>query len=199
MSVAYLPPVSNSHANVGDSLLREAHTSGPAYARSRIATRWHMIRSAVSWIPSWTDDADLRTTYYYWCGQFAFGDRAMIRDALPAKEPLCGTCYGRSRGADPDDSDLLFSPRGLIPPKICPGTRTMWCDETAWNRGNCLVCGEHVKIGASGGPYNSHWGMRSHAPGPALINGCEFHGWKQLALTIDRRVACRCKCVEVAR
>lgn len=197
MSTAYLPPISRSAARLGASLLREAHQSGPTYARSRLATRWHMVRSAVSWIADWANDDTIRITYHYWCGPWARED-ALLADDLPRNEPLCGTCYGRSRGADPDDADLVFSPLALVPPRICPATKTVLAKETAYNRGVCLVCGERVKLGSSGGPYNPHWGIRSHVPGPGLVDGCEFHAWRELVRTSDDQIACRCKCVAVS-
>jgi hypothetical protein len=44
VTVTYLPPVGLVHAQVGASLEVETVRSGPAYCRTRSATRWHLIR-----------------------------------------------------------------------------------------------------------------------------------------------------------
>lgn len=197
MSVAYLPPMTSGGARPGDSLLMEAVAAGPAYARSRAASRWHLVRSAIDRL--WEYDGEIHRSFHYWCGTFVSGRRAITADTPPAGEPVCGTCYGRREGADPDRPDLLFSPR-IQPPKLCPGSRTRWYTETAaWNRGVCLACGEPVKLRASGGPYNPCWGAQNHAPGPGLVAGCEFHGWRELVLATSHDgpvVVCRCRTKE---
>lgn len=192
----YLPPLTGAPADLGDSLLMEAHTSGPAFVRSRAAGRWHIVRSAVSRMVPWDDE--ICTTWHYWCGPFASsGKGALLVDTVPDGEPLCGTCYGRAEGAD-ERSDLLFEPRIATPPKLCPGSQTMWVNETARNAGFCLVCGDGVKLRGFGGAYAWNYGIQRHQPGPDLVPPCEFHAWRQLTLTVDRVVACRCKCKEVS-
>ena len=195
MTVAYLPPVSRSHAHVGDALTREAVLEGPPLARTRAASRWHLVRSAYDFLDH---HGEIRRITSYWCGASAGRSPVFVEEAPPG-EPICGTCWGRREGFNPDNPDLLFTPH-LNPPKLCPGSTTMWVTETAWNRGICLVCDEPVKLRASGGPYSSRYGAQRHAPGPRLIEGCEFHAWRELTLARgpdDKpTVACRCKCIE---
>lgn len=198
MTVAYLPPMTYSGAHVGESLLMEAVESGPAYARSRRSTRWHLVRSAVDELRAY--DGEIHRSIHYWCGASTFGDRALTADAPPTGEPVCGTCYGRREGADPDRPDLLFSPRLMRTPKVCPGSQTHWYTETTGhNRGICWACGEHVKIRGFGGTYNWQWGVQRHPPGPGLIAGCEFHGWRHLVQATSSSgpvVVCACRTKE---
>lgn len=200
MTVTYAPPLSGGVTELGASLLMEAVTEGPAYVRSRAATRWHMVRSAIDRYDSFRDE--IRRTWYHWCGTFSHGSRAITADEAPAGEPTCGTCYGRALGVNPDRPDLLYTPRTLDPPKRCPGSQTMWVNEKAHNWGLCLVCGDAVKLRGFGTAYGWCYGVQIHSPGPGLIEPCEFHAWK--SLTLARRdghptVACRCKCQEVTR
>lgn len=198
MTVTYLPPMTYGGARPGDALLMEAVTEGPAYARSRAASRWHLVRSAVDRL---RHDGEIVRSFHYWCGTFVSGLRAITTDQLPAADPVCGTCYGREAGYDPERPDLLFTPRVGRPTK-CPGSRTSWYRETtAWNRGVCLACHEPVKLRAFGGPYNSSWGVQNHRPGPGLVTGCPFHGWRELTLATAPHgdqpvVVCRCRIKE---
>jgi len=196
MTVTYLPPITSSHAQLGESLLREAVAEGPGYARSRVGTRWHMVRSAYDALREWDDE--IVRLYQFWCGQSTSSRRRpWIAEAPPDEEPVCGTCYGRSEGARKEREDLLFSPR-VEPPRMCPGSRKEWFREVPNQRVvQCLVCGQYVRTSGGGGPYNPTWGMVAHAPGVDLIEPCEFHGWKQLTIAKsgdEDVVACRCKC-----
>ena len=196
MTVTYLPPVGLVHASVGASLEVETVTSGPAYCRTRSSTRWHLIRSAIDRL---TAHGEIRRTVQDWCGAFAGRDPLMV-DEIPDGEPTCGTCYGRREGHDPERPDLLFTPRLLQRPKVCPGSRsTFYAKTDVYNRATCLVCGDIVKMRGYGGWYGGKWGPQFHAPGPGLIEGCEYHGWKELVECLDaqdrRVIACKCKTV----
>jgi hypothetical protein len=203
--VRYEPPLTGSSAHHGESLLAEAVLEGPPYIRTRAAGRWHRVRSSSLRIYEWDPDV-IRQHWHYWCGPMV-GTRSqsgppLLTDQPPAGAPRCGTCEGRYAGAtDHGDPDWLFTPRGLTPPRVCPAAKTMWVteDPTNFRRGTCLACGERVKLGAYGSWYASDWGVRSHAPGPGLIPGCEFHGWRELTIArgLDGKpaVACRCQTV----
>ena len=191
----YIPPISNGSATPGEALLQEARTEGPAFVRSsRGSGRWHIVRSAVDRLDVWRD-LEIRTTYHHWCGSVSYSFRALTAEVVPDGEPLCGTCYGRAEGAD-DRPDLVFEPQGHKPPKTCPGSQTRWVDLREHNRGVCLVCAAGVKMRGFGGAYQWDWGAQKHEPGPGLVDPCEFHGWRQLTLTTDRTVVCRCKTKE---
>lgn len=191
MTVTYLPPVST--APVDDRVVEEAISEGPAYARTRTMGRWHRIRSGRRWIAEWRPD-ELRESYDFWCG-YATGSYAnpIFTETPPVGEPACGTCEGRARGADPDHTEWLFQPRGLTPPKVCPGsqTRAVIEDPTNFRRATCLFCGDDVKMRAFGGPWTGDWGAQRHPPGPGLPPGCPLHGWRQLVIR-DGAPVCRC-------
>lgn len=194
MTVTYLPPLTHSYAQEGEGLLREAVPEGPRFARSGRASRWHMIRSAVDMIYPWNPD-EIRRHLYYWCGQSA--SDVMTADEAPAEEPVCGTCYGRREGWE-RNQNLLFTPRGLTPPKVCPGsTRGDLAASLEGGESRCLVCGLSVRGWLFGGPYNPSWGLCRHAPGPGLVEPCEFHAWRDLiavrGVDSERAVACRCQ------
>jgi hypothetical protein len=153
-------------------------------------SRWHRPRSGTR--------REVRgVLYHLWCGQLVSEATGFIAANVAADgELVCGTCEGRSIGAGqdswPDGSkSLIFSPERLTPPKRCPGSRTTWCVELAWNVGRCLACGVVAPLRSSGGPYNPRWGLTNHPPGPELVPGCPFHAWRELDLT-DGRVTCRC-------
>ena len=192
----YIAPLTGAPAEPGDALLMEARTEGPAFVRSRASSRWHIVRSAVDRLRPWDDD--ISTVFHYWCGPSTFSGRALTADEVPDGEPLCGTCYGRAEGAD-DRPDLIFEPQGHKPPRTCPGSQTRWVDLTAHNRGVCLVCAAGVKMRGFGGAYRWDWGAQRHEPGPGLVDPCEFHGWRQLVLTTESTVVCRCKTQETNR
>lgn len=207
MAVTYLPPITRSSAELGASLLMEAVESGPAYARSgRYSTRWHIVRSAVDRIAEWRN-GEIERTFTFWCGPVAHGFRTITTDEVPEGEPLCGTCYGRREGYDPDRPELLFTPVTHARPRVCPGSHSgFYADGDRYNRGTCLVCAEPVKLRACGGRWYggaNSWGPQLHGPGPGLIEPCEFHGWRELTKATDSNgqavVACRCKCVEATQ
>jgi hypothetical protein len=101
-----------------------------------------------------------------------------------------------------DNPDLLFTPRQIVAaPKSCPGSRSrLYADTEAYNYGVCLVCRDRTKLRATGGPYRSDVGLITHAPGPGLIEACQFHGWRDLTVALDADdnpiAACICKCME---
>lgn len=192
MTTFYAPPLSYSHARRGEFWGREALTEGPTYVRTRAATRWHMVRSAVVTLDEWIDDG-LRTTWYHWCGTFSPGARSLTTDTPPTQDPRCGRCYG-SKAGWLRERGLMFTPRLLDPPSRCPAYQSQHL--VAWDKprcatGVCLVCGDRVRSRAYGGWLGS-WGAESHTPGPGLIEGCPFHGWRSLSVE-DGRVMCICQ------
>jgi len=190
MSATYFLPQPSQHYD--DRVLHEVLPSGPAYARTRQATRWHRVRSAVTRYHSWDDS--ITTIYHLWCGQFASTgsqrSSALTTDTVPQGEPSCGTCEGRWRGAQ-EDHPWLFVPRPDQRPKKCPGSRTATLYEGDWPTYRCLVCGVHVG-GWCGGGYSGTWGLRTHAPGPDLIPPCGVHGYLRLVVN-DGRAECACE------
>lgn len=198
MTVTYLPPVNLGGGDIawyGEKHLQEAIMAGPEYVRTSRSGRWHKVRAGKRWIATYDPDR-LRESYELWCGQHA-GDYQglMFRDAVPDQEPLCGKCYGAALGADPAVPDLIFLPRRLRRPKVCPGSqkRHYRQDPDHWNRGWCLVCGDHVKLRGFGGPYAGDYGAQRHEPGPGLVKPCPFHGWTELTYPPDGP---RCRCGE---
>lgn len=190
-----MPPLS-SHWGLDDRIVAEAIESGPTFVRTRLSTRWHRIRSGVRWLAAYDPD-NIRESYMAWCGPAIGTTRSgppIFTDAPPAKEPLCGTCEGRAIGADPEHPEWLFMPRGATPPKLCPGSQTMWVREDQGHRarGTCLVCQDVVKLRGFGGAYNWNYGIQRHAPGPGLVAPCELHGWRHL-LRMGDLITCRCE------
>ena len=150
MTVTYLPPITAAALNSAHLYSTEAVESGPAYARSgRYSTRWHIVRSAVDRIVEWRD-GEIERTFTYWCGPVAHGFRTITTDEVPDGEPLCGTCYGRREGYDPDRPELLFTPVTHARPRVCPGSHSGFYGGDRFNRGTCLVCAEPVKLRAWG-------------------------------------------------
>ena len=191
MSVTLEPPLTRSGVTLAGRAIDwgEPLTTGPRYVRTPGGSRWHRPRHGVH-----RNGGD---SYGLWCGQYARHEELLAVDQLPAGEPLCGTCQGRATGAGQDTwpgsaNPLIFSPMRLTPPKHCPGSRTTWCEELAWNVGKCLACGVVSPMRSSGGPYNSRWGLTNHPPGPDLVPGCPFHAWRELGV-VDGRVRCLCK------
>lgn len=189
MSVPLEPPLTRSTV-VGHAITwGQPLTTGPRYVRTPGMSRWHRPRHGVRYPRG--------VSYGLWCGQAARDDgRLLTADQPPAGDAVCGTCEGRAIGAGQDTQPdgrppLLFSPARLVPPKKCPGSRTVWCEELAWNVGRCLACGAICPMRSSGGPYNPRWGLTTHPPGPDLVAGCPFHAWRELGVQ-DGRVSCRC-------
>lgn len=199
MPVALLPPTTSSGGHWhGQTPLNEA----PRYARGRGNSRWHRVRCAVTYPPSYGRDTDW-TVYTYWCGPGASSNDKTGPlwhvDDLPPGEPVCGTCVGRALGAGQDDvpaglPPLVFSPRWRTPPTKCPGSRsrTLWTELPGRRCGQCLVCGDITPIRVVGHGYNA-WGAgpTNHAPGSALVDPCPFHAWSQLGQR-DGRAVCGC-------
>ncbi|MEO3856142.1 hypothetical protein [Acrocarpospora sp. B8E8] len=192
MSVVLEPPLTTSGVTPWTrNLWGEALAVGPRFIRGPRNGRWHRPRSGTR--------REDRVSYNLWCGPHIKVEAGFAEaEELPPGSALCGTCDGRAVGAGQDawmvegGPDLIFSPRRLTAPKRCPGSRTMLCEELAWNVGKCLVCGVVTPMRSSGGPYNSHWGMTNHDPGPDLIAGCPFHAWRELRL-VEGVVMCGCR------
>lgn len=210
MTVTYEPPLSRSSAQVGESLLREVIEEGPPFIRGPRSTRWHRVRSGQRVYREWTDS--ISESYTTWCGQGMF-DRShrgygapMLAETVTDGDPLCGTCEGRSIGADPEHPEWLFSPMRLIPPRWCPGSRTerlaveLPAAPGIRHPARCLVCGVVARMSAGGSWWGGTWGIRQHEPGPELIPGCPWHAWRELVVALndnnDRVAACRCQTIE---
>ncbi|MFE5578842.1 hypothetical protein, partial [Streptomyces anulatus] len=64
---------------------------------------------------------------------------------------------------------MLFGPRGLVPPRHCPASRTdLFRAAPGGTTGRCLACQDWHPIRAMGGPYASRVGIVQHPPGAAL-------------------------------
>lgn len=192
--VPYLPPTTRSAAHEGESLLQEAVSEGPPYARGRLDGRWHLVRSAYDVLREWSDSIDRIVTY--WCGR-STSRGVMTADAVPDSEPTCGTCYGRREGWLRNHG-LLFTPYDQVPPKVCPASG--WLDLAVSIEGNyyrCLACGATVRGWWFGGAYGGRSGLTRHSPGPDLVEPCQFHAWRDLVLATGPDdtpvVACRCR------
>lgn len=190
MSATYQRPIPTQH--IDNRTAVEVLTEGPAYVRSRTATRWHRIRSATRELREW-DYPNVHEVFHHWCGTTSFGSRAILTDEPPADEYRCGTCEGRAAGAERADM-LRFDPSTADIPTRCPGSRTdrLYADVgTSGRVFRCLVCGEPVGGRYAGGPYSGRWGLVNHAPGPGLIAPCPLHGWLRLVVA-DGKAACAC-------
>ena len=195
-TVTYLPPLTRSTAQTGASLLREVISEGPAYARSgNRSTRWHLIRSAEDYISPYS--GELHRSLTYWCGQFASRD-ALTMDEPPQNEPVCGTCFGRREGWQRNHG-LLFTPHGITPPKVCPGSRHMYLAVDAGDGYyRCLACGCTVRGWSFGSRYCPDYGLRTHAPGSDLVEPCPWHAWRDLVRADGPSgtvAACRCQVI----
>lgn len=185
-----LPPTTGATVDLNI----EALTEGPRFVRTARMSRWHRPRNGTRY-------PDNRTVYGCWCGYSIGGsDKAgayLTADEPPTGEPVCATCEGRAAGAGQDISPtgrlLLFSPRDVDPPKLCPGSRSSVLLEAlrGGRAARCLACSDIHPIRAMGGPYNPRCAIVQHPPGPALVAPCPFHRWKQLTAT-DGRVHCHC-------
>ncbi|MFF5977154.1 hypothetical protein ACFY7C_37280 [Streptomyces sp. NPDC012769] len=177
MTVVLLPPVTGSVV----ALDVEPLDVGPRFIRTRAMSRWHRPRTGVQF-------SEGHVTYTVWCGQIIGGRRR--GGFLTAEQPregelVCATCEGRAIGAGqeqaaPGSPLLVFSPRGLTPPRHCPGSRTsLYRLLSGGAAGECLACGDTHPLRAMGGPYASRTAIVQHDPGAALVAPCPFHRWRQ--------------------
>jgi hypothetical protein len=190
VTVTLFPPLSYGVADMGAEPLDE----GPRFARTTGMSRWHRPRSGVRF-------PDGRTVYSLWCGQHAGGlhkaGPLLTADSTPAGDLVCATCDGRSVGAGqethgPAGRTLTFGPRGMTPPKYCPGSRTALYEPLpGGTTARCLACGDVHPIRAMGGPYASRCAIVQHPPGPALFTPCPFHRWRHPTARAGR-LACAC-------
>ncbi|MEU0078633.1 hypothetical protein ABZY58_12105 [Micromonospora tulbaghiae] len=194
MPVALLPPFTRSMAR---DLTAVPLNSGPRYVRGPASSRWHRVRAGVQR----TD----RTTWDLWCGPFMQQrDDRPIRtaDHLDPGEQVCGTCVGRALGAGQDDvpagmPGLVFSPRWLNPPKLCPGSGSEQLigprpESSHRSVGVCLACGDLVGVRCMGRRYDTRVGLTSHEPGAGLLPACPFHSWQYVVLRPSGRAGCTC-------
>ena len=205
MPVALIPPNETGYFGYRQS---DVVMEGPVFARTRNATRWHRIRSGMRHHALIHEGRELlpdRIAWHYWCSSgSASSTDGLTLDELPDDGvPVCGTCEGRATGAGfPSGTiavsmahGLVFSPRSVKVPKVCPGSGKH--GESLFERfpgdrvGRCLVCNTVVAIRCGGGAYNPWMGPQSHEPGPELIPRCPLHQWR--SLTVVAGVAmCRC-------
>ncbi len=157
--------------------------TGPAYVRSREATRWHRPRSGHV-------HPDGRISYSYWCG--ASASHGMIgADEVGRDDPLCATCEGRFAAQGP--GTWRFTAMTHLPPSSCPAARSEYWVPEDYRHGEfpCPVCAEPVKArGIS--PWYSGCAVTRHKPGPGLVAPCRYHGWFHLVRR-DGRAVCRCE------
>lgn len=191
MSVVLEPPLTRSGAwaygkphNYGQPL-----ATGPRYVRTRNMSRWHRSRSGTR--------RDDHVTYYLWCGAGYVSGEFLAVEQISDGLPACGTCEGRACGAGqdewPGDGELLFSPRRLIPPKYCPGSRReRFAVEIGRSVGQCLACGTVAPMRCMGSVYSGKYAITQHEPGPGLVPGCPFHAWNELAIH-DGTAKCLCQ------
>lgn len=161
-----------------------AFTGPPAFFRTEAGSYWHRPRSGSQQRYGWSWRA--------WCGGSTGTSGSEWTDQPPG--PICGTCEGREAGAMPDRGDLVFTPRGSVPPKWCPGGNRLdhAFAQIGTRVGRCLVCGNAEPIRMKGGPYDPTAGLATHAPGEGITGTrCDEHGWSELVFR-DGRVECRC-------
>ena len=190
MTTTYQRPV--PRWSIDERTVTEVLAEGPTYVRSRTATRWHRVRSAIRELREW-DYPNVHEVFHHWCGTSSFGGRALLTDEPPADEYRCGTCEGRAAGAARVDM-LRFDPSTAVLPSRCPGSRsdTLYANVgTQYRVFLCLACGERVGGRYAGGPYSGRWGLVNHAPGPGLVAPCPLHGWLRLVVA-DGKAACAC-------
>ncbi|WP_030267918.1 hypothetical protein [Streptomyces sp. NRRL B-24484] len=188
MTVRLVPPVSSLGLyGPADEPLAE----GPRFVRTDRMARWHRIRSGVH-------RGDGRTVYTLWCGSFVRDDDFLSREQLRDDDLVCGPCDGRAVGSGqepvgPAGRRLVFTPRDLAPPRVCPGSRdaALTAVDAAGTVGRCLACSDLHPVRAMGGPYNPRAAIVQHAPGARLVAPCPFHRWKYLTPGPD---GIRCSC-----
>lgn len=194
--VALLPYVTSGNTGAVEALRR-----GPAFVRStRLgphgATYWHRPRSGRRYPGG-------HVCWSAWCGQAVSSRYCVTTSRPPRRAPVCATCDGRAAGAGQIPATTVyptkFSPRyTLDPPALCPGGRPGHNAENlyapiagTWRVGTCLVCGQVEALRASGGPYRGYVALARHAPGPALVQPCEFHAWLRMVAR-DGVAVCAC-------
>lgn len=178
---------------------------GPRLVRTRTMSRWHRPRSGTFHGRPHTGSPF--TTLTLWCGQsVARLADALAATAVPADEPLCGTCEGRAIGAGHPPiavdlrSALLFEPVSARPaPPVCPAVRRRLVPTYRATRWpvivTCPACAEPTRVRVSTrSPYDSDLVLESHPPGPGLVDPCPFHRWDRLVLRGGAPVAsCGCR------
>lgn len=196
MPILLEPPLTGGGGGTWADPLREA----PRFVRGPGNGRWHIPRSGVVHELG-------HTAYHLWCGQVMYvGGRrraeVLGRDPWPDDGvPVCGTCAGRVVGADRAVDDLLFAPRRLDPPAVCPGSRIPGLYlEVPGNPGGtlarptviCLACDAVTK--ETGGSRGYDWTPLHAAPHPPeqLVDPCPFHGWRELVPDGTGSARCRC-------
>lgn len=194
MTVALLPPITNSGTWTSPGTRTEALAEAPAFIRNR-GRLWHRPRSGTRWTGPTQPDG--RVSWHAWCGQILFERWSITRDDPPVDEPVCGTCEGRALAAGqlPSDTDYetSFTPRWVDPPTICPGSgrSRLWLP-VGRSAGRCLVCGAIEATRHMGGGYNGDVGIVRHPPANDLMPlRCDFHGWRYLTRSGDT-AACEC-------
>ncbi|MEV7358176.1 hypothetical protein [Kitasatospora sp. NPDC091276] len=189
MTVRLLPPISSLGLHGPDAV---PLADGPRYVRTERMTRWHRVRSGVRY-------GSGRTVYQLWCTGTVFDDHFLSREDLPTGATVCGPCDGRAVGAGqepngPDGRVLVFTPRDLAPPAICPGSRSDRLSQAIppGTVGQCLACLDLHPVRAMGGPYNPRAAIVQHPPGGGLPDPCPFHRWKYLEATPEGGLRCAC-------
>lgn len=190
MTVTLFPPLTYGCGRETAEPLAE----GPRFLRTTGMSRWHRPRSGVRY-------PDNRTMYGLWCGQHAGGIRRagplLSAENVPAGELVCATCEGRAIGAGQEQPAegarrLVFTPRGLTPPRYCPGSRTaLFAALPGGTAARCLACRDVHPLRAMGGPYASHVGIIQHPPGARLFAPCPFHRWRH-PRAAEGRLVCVC-------
>lgn len=181
---------------------RTALTAAPMFGRNRKMSRWHIPRTGTVY-------ANGRIVYGVWCSaSYLTVGKSLMVDEIPSDDttPICGTCVGRAVGAGHSlpivsvehEGGLVFEPRYIRTPRVCPGSKL-----TAWHHvndriGRCFVCGEYETI--SGGSRGYGWiapHLRMHAPADGLVKPCPFHAWDRI--TAEGRCSCGHEPIEVTR
>jgi hypothetical protein len=207
--VALIPPAESGYFS---SQQRQADVvmEGPVFARTRASSRWHRVRSGMRHHALIHEGRELlpdRIAWHLWCSSGSVSsDRGLTLDVLPDDGvPVCGPCEGKATGAGYPSgaiavqmaNGLIFQPRSVKVPRVCPGSGRG--GESLWVRlpggdhrvGTCLVCLTVVPIRSGGGAYQGYTGPASHPPGADLIPRCPLHQWR--SLTVVGGVAmCRC-------
>lgn len=209
MSVVLEAPISMGSWYFGGDICRvEAVLEGPAYFKSGRGAYWHRTRSMTRYPLRNCSRGMVRMGGYAaaraWCGVGGFleggKNPGLGADAPLDDGPVCATCEGRAVGAGHPVGRLVpagpvtFAPTSILrTPRTCPGWKTLPLAHDN-RRGVCDVCGDEHPLRGGGGAWTPWYGLQKHAPGPGLILGCEFHGWRSLVRRReDGAVMCRCE------